>query len=188
MVWKNRMKSTNGELSDAQIADLELQLGGNLRLPEDYRSFLLSCNGGVPVNTIASVVEDGDESTTKVRWFYGFTGRRAGEKEIETDPCLVERYRRYCLSGHGPKTTVPIAGDDGSNRFVIYCEGSRFGQIWFVTTEGRKFFQAPSFERFFDSLEFDDYVSDVKGPPPVLTTPWERKRKQQERERAEGGS
>ena len=181
MNWNDRMKSTSGELSDAQIADLELKLGGKLKLPEDYRSFLRSCNGGVPVNTIVSVVEDGDESQTGVTMFYGFTGRSESETEIGERPCLAVSYHRYCLSGHGPATTLPIASDGGGNRFVIYCHGRRFGQIWFVTTEGRKFFQAPSFERFFDSLEFDDEAMDDEGPPPVFTTPWE-----EERDRADG--
>jgi hypothetical protein len=45
-----------------------------------------------------------------------------------------------------------------------------------VTTEGRKFLRAPSFERFFDSLEFDDEAMDDEGPPPVFTTPWEEER------------
>lgn len=187
MNWNDRMKSTNGEISDAQIADLELKLGGKLKLPEDYRSFLQSCNGGVPINTMARVIEDGDESRVGVIMFYGFTGRPESETKVGDRPCLAVKYRRHRLAGIGRNTNLPIAADGGGNHFVIYCVGRRFGQVWFLTTEGRKFFHAPSFEQFFVRLEFDDDdLLGEAGPPPEFTTPWEEWQREEERDRADG--
>jgi hypothetical protein len=114
-----------GRLSLRSLHRFERQ--HDLRLPEDYRQFLLKHNGGAPspMNTIDSE-EEGRATSSDVQFFYGIHN---GENWASIEWILE------CFAGRIVEEGLPIASDSGGNQYVLITRGEREGQIYFWNHE-----------------------------------------------------
>lgn len=118
-----RIKQSNqfGKLSRRSLGAVERK--HSLRLPEDYRRFLLKYNGGAPspMNTI-DFEEEGRSTSSDVQFFYGI---HHGENWASIE------WNLECFAGRIVEEGLPIAGDSGGNQYVLITRGEREGQIYF---------------------------------------------------------
>jgi hypothetical protein len=129
-------------LDDALVVKLEEAIGH--RLPDDYRSFLLETNGGVPVPN-GVVVRGWPDGSTDVQVLFG-VNRTYEASRIE-----------WCYSilvAHVGNDVLPIARDSIGNFFVMHLVGARRGAIEFVDVgdDYRTYLVVASINDLLDSL------------------------------------
>jgi hypothetical protein len=124
------------------------------RLPEDYKAFVLSTNGGTPFPD-TYIVNDGEEEWESNVFFYGL---QTGHHSLYSLPTNYEEY-----AGRIPSGLIPIGNDYGGNLICISVTQETYGQIFFShhdyfsyndeePCEDGTYFVAPSFSAFFDNL------------------------------------
>lgn len=115
-----------GPTTEAAIAQLEVTLGR--KLPEDYRNFVLQCNGGVPLNSRFKRKMWADapvEYDYSVEVFLG----------IEHGAVSDIRNAYYSLSFKMPFPAVPIAYCSLEELLVLSLDDDSFRTIYFVNQE-----------------------------------------------------
>lgn len=110
-----RILNAKGPLAEDVLQSKENEWG--VRLPEDYRRFLLQYNGGWP-EPDSFKFKDSDKGSS-VQAFFGIKGQYDLLDE-------VRRYRRRL-----PERLFPIAIDPGGNRVCISVVGDDTGKIYF---------------------------------------------------------
>jgi hypothetical protein len=109
-----------GELLPEQL--LEFEQRHNIKLPEEYRSFLLQFNGGRPKPEIIDFIQYGDDQSDMVNYLGGIhNGEYWASLEWHIDS----------LKSRIPKGFIPIGDDPGGNAYLIGTDGEIFGQIYF---------------------------------------------------------
>lgn len=118
------MNERGPRVTDLEVAQFEAELG--IRLPDDYRDFLLTVNGGrtarshrvftirlrkvrtdeTVLNSLNSLSDPDDRSDIKTRW---------------------KRAREWL-----PSEVIPVGYDDGGGTLVVVIAGPRRGQVWFL--------------------------------------------------------
>ena len=137
------MEKAFGNAEELEIVSLEKKY--NLQLPEDYKQFLQSCNGGLSLGEVELFLEKANE-TTGIRCLYGIHTNT--DNEIEDD---MDEY-----GDELPPNTLLI-GDtlDGSFLFLITC-GENAG-VWCwdharifpaSSEEGNAYFITSTFSEF----------------------------------------
>lgn len=141
--------------SAADLDALEHRL--RIKLPEDYRQFLLEHNGGHPEPSGFSFVEGSDGLTDSgVAWFLAVHKGTASNFENDFNVYKV-RNRRL------PDNLVPIARDSFGNRICMSFDGDDKGAIYFwdheiEADEGEEatyrncYLIAPTLQQFLDGL------------------------------------
>lgn len=111
----------NKPLTDeAHVEAFEAKLGR--RLPDSYRAFLLSYNGGRPKPSVFRfVLKNGKQSDSSVHWFLSLH---------EGEHSNLERELRS-LKGRIPPDTLPIAIDPFGNVVLLGISGETRGKIYF---------------------------------------------------------
>ena len=113
--------------TDEIITEFEDQ--HNLKLPEDYRDFILEVNGGRPVKSWQfDFVEVGDTDSTSsiINYFLSFSNEYNG---------VQPSYRDRVENEEIPPDMVPIAIDPGGNLILISAAGEDFGTVCFCDHE-----------------------------------------------------
>jgi hypothetical protein len=109
--------------SQAQVEAFELEIGASL--PDDYRRFLLRCNGGnVDWYQFEGLNPEGRSWTAVVSHVGG----------LREEPDLSLRFARGCYQGHElqiPRTLLWIMGDPGGNAICIGLTGEYRGRVYF---------------------------------------------------------
>ena len=93
-----------------------------LKLPQPYRRFLLTCNGGVP----SRAMWKNRKATIEVSYFYSLHENhdRRGD--------LAEELHHFKLEGmFMPKNLIPIAADPHGNRVCLSVRGKDRGKVYF---------------------------------------------------------
>jgi hypothetical protein len=111
--------------SSAAIEVLETRLG--LRLPDDYRHFLLTFNGGRP--TPGDFVDKRDASIAEsfhVDWLYGM---------CEGDPDIDLERHIMTFKGRMPGNIIPIGSDSCGNQVCVSASGDDCGVVYFWEME-----------------------------------------------------
>lgn len=157
MKYRNLLfEDTNPPASDAEISAVERELGGSL--PDDYKAFLRSCNGGYLDYDILIHFDNGQSEYLSFSGLY-----KVGlDDNWESNPFELKQARK--LQGYPDTGVIPIARDGGSS--VLYLDlregcrvvafihglpewtGSRQDDAWVVV--------AGSFEEYLDQLTISD--------------------------------
>jgi cell wall assembly regulator SMI1 len=106
-------------VTEAQVAKLEEEMG--IRLPSEYRQFLLKHNGGYPEPdgfVIHGRTEDED----------GMVDRFLAIHDGEHDN--LSRYLKW-YKGRLPRNLFPVAHDPGGNLICISTSGADVGKVYF---------------------------------------------------------
>jgi len=102
-------------LEESELSQYEQQLG--IRLPHEYRKFLLEFNGGSPRPNRFRF--KGSNTGSQVLSFFGFASFYNVLEELET------------YSGRLPKRLFPVAAEAGGNLLCISLSGEDAGSIYF---------------------------------------------------------
>ena len=135
------MKNAFPPTHELAVAAFEKKLG--VRLPEDYRRFLLACNGGEPLDGEFAVEGWG---STVIHYFFGLN---TGIEAYNLD------WRRSTLEHVFPDSVIPIASDPGGYHVALGVKRRAEGKVYFWD-RGEQLEQlvrvAPSFDSFLSSL------------------------------------
>lgn len=127
------------------INALETALGA--RLAEDYRAFLLLCNGGAPTPDIIDI-PDFSGSPTDVQVFFGI-GRQIETSDLYWNLSLISsRCPEYHL--------LPIACDSGGNLFCLKVDKGIATEVVYCDLE-----RAPCVV-YFVTQSFDEFVKRLR--------------------------
>lgn len=132
------------EISDMDLKMIEEKFG--ITLPEEYREFLISHNGGKPDPDSLPMIENGKLTDVAVRQFF-----KIG---VEGDYSFEENFKIFKISEERlPVSLVPIGEDVFGNLFCISVGVDDYGKIYFWDHEGEM--------RKSDDLEDKGYPSNV---------------------------
>lgn len=121
---KIKDKNSYGKLPEIELEDFEKE--NDIKLPEDYRMFLLEYNGGVPQPNINR------QPRTSVSYIFG----------MHNGEYYASLYKHIDIfKGRLPFSTFPIASDPFGNLFIMSVHPESFGQIYFWDHEGEPEFQ-----------------------------------------------
>ena len=133
-----------GPLDERTVAEFEAR--NHVRLPSDYRAFLLSHHGGVPDPNFYWVVPN--DWGSEIQSFFGFA--QGGYH--------LQEYLDHRES-IGAASDLLVIGDDGCcSLLAIGITGPRCGHVFYIDHEfvtgdpNHERFLAPSFEAFLEQL------------------------------------
>lgn len=145
----------DNKITEAEITNLEKSFG--IRLPAEYKEFLLANNGAyVKPNEFSFQTENGEDYSC-LSWLYGI------QKGDDDDVIEANRFR----AGRFPDGFLAIGTDPGGNAICISCkDDGSFGKIYFwdhereadedegesPDTVGNTHLIADSFLQFLNSL------------------------------------
>lgn len=124
----------------ASIRQLEQRFG--LRLPEPYRAFLLSTNGGRPERDLVAVPGCAASPIARVHFFFGI-----GDADESCDLAWNMEMVGKTSSG-----IIPFATTEGSDIFCLTPDG---GVMFWDRYENKRYRLADDFERFLAQLHSD---------------------------------
>ncbi|MCX7113860.1 MAG: SMI1/KNR4 family protein [Proteobacteria bacterium] len=107
------------QINENDLIELENQI--NIKIPEQYRNFLLSNNGGKPKINRFSTQDKKVES---------MIAKFLPLANIEEDN-LLEEIEGITQADLIPQNLIPIATDPADNRLVLSVAGSDMGKIYY---------------------------------------------------------
>ena len=154
----NFVKEPNkyGGLTEARLLTFEKKI--NSTLPADYRSFMLSNNGGQPENELFSFYNEGNEmdEVSVLECFLPIHDNPYKDSFKNRFAQPLEDVYKTLLEETDEKSFIPIARDPCGNLICLSLNAETFGQIFFFDHEQEIFsFISQSFTEFFNNLERD---------------------------------
>jgi hypothetical protein len=122
------MEEQAPSVTGAVIAEFETQHG--IKLPEDYRDFMLECNGGRPIEDWGfTFIETGVDTLTSslICDFLSFGG--------EYNSLQNTYFNSVIEDGLTPTGFLPIASDPGGNTIYLVAVGEDSGSVYFGNHE-----------------------------------------------------
>lgn len=137
---------------DWQVSDLEKVISCNL--PEDYREFLITYNGGQPNPNVIDI-SDSDFICTDVQIIFGI------EREIKTSTLEYNLSFMYEIDGISDfianKKLLPIACDSGGNLYFLYIVNSEIAKVIYCDMQNYEYV-------FYDVAEsFTDFLNKLRS-------------------------
>lgn len=138
----NRFGSLNSDNLD------KFESNHSLTLPKEYRTFLLTHNGGAPEPSNVKIIE------SDVQWIYGIHN---GENWASLEQHIKTYENRL------PSKTLPIANDSCGNIYLLSLRNDSFGEIWFWDHENESDEIA---DEYFENttkvnLSFPEFLSEL---------------------------
>ncbi len=153
-------------ITDEQIAGFEAQL--KVRLPTQYRQFLLETNGGVPNHpTIVWLHPSGQESGTTLATFFSLGGKE--------DLRLAWQNCRLVI----PDDWLAIAEDIAGNLLCLQVAGQNHGSVFFWDHElssdelEDEFPAYSSFDKLVKQLKIPKIEEKVSPYAPLIQEIWQ---------------
>ncbi|HYO72094.1 MAG TPA: SMI1/KNR4 family protein [Archangium sp.] len=151
------LEESYAPLSTRQIEEVESRLA--IELPQDYRAFLLSHNGGRPI-------PDAFQMCGRWEMVDRFLGIHEGEHDN-----LLDYVRAY--EGRLPPELLPIAHDAFGNLICLAVRGSQHGGVYFWDHEweaGRG--EPPSYDNVTCIAEsFEAFLASMRALPDEVDGP-----------------
>jgi hypothetical protein len=133
----------------------------HLRLPDDYRAFLLKHNGGIVTPYAFSFERDNVIDGSWVGWFYGLHHNGLEYTSLE-DVYVSQRIAGQSLYSVTPTDYFIFASDMGKNDLCFSLKETDYGAVYYVDTDeidtingqdvARLYYIAPSFTAFLEML------------------------------------
>jgi cell wall assembly regulator SMI1 len=160
-----KIDDSGPKLTEKNISEFEKQF--NIKLPDDYRAFMLKNNGGTPEEDWAFDFVDITTNTktdSDIQNFFVIY-----DEETYKDDDLRKSYRILRENGEVPVGILPIADDPGGNLICLSVSDKNYGEVFFCDHEledpdtGYLVMSviAESFSKFIDNcyscpIEYDD--------------------------------
>jgi hypothetical protein len=126
-------------INDVEITQLETRLG--IRLPHDYKNFLLSHNGGRTEPWMMFNIHGNKRDSHAIVGFFFSIG---GDSNIDLEANV------HAYSDRVPGNILPIASDPGGNLLCISVSGVDEGKLYFWTHEEEcEDGEMPSYENLY---------------------------------------
>jgi len=156
---KVEIKNANqfGELMPERLAAFEQAYG--VRLPDDYRSFLLNYNGGYPSPSVIDFIQYGSEQSDIVNNLFGI---HEGEYWANLD------WHLQMLEDRIPMGFIPIGDDPGGNVYLLGVMGEFVGKVYFWDheEEAQLYDKEPDFENMsFIAISFTEFLNKLHSGP-----------------------
>lgn len=135
-----------------RLEAFEKELG--IELPNSYKEFLLTYNGGRPEPAMFPIVGEGDDTDGSIIAY--FLGIKEGEFSSLT------RYKRF-IGDRVPKEFLPIAQDVGGNLVCLCTKGKDKGKIYFWDHEEESDIDGfPTYDNlYFVANDFEEFLNSV---------------------------
>jgi cell wall assembly regulator SMI1 len=155
---KIKFEEKGKKISKKDIANLETEL--NIKLPEDYKTFLLKNNGGSPEEDwcFNFYDENSEESDSVINQFYILYKK----SEDEFDDLKIQ-YLTNVEEGFVPDTVFVIADDPFGNMIGVDLSAENYGKVYFFDHElededgfNLRSLVADSFDEFLEKLFLDE--------------------------------
>ena len=130
---------------------IEFENSKNLKLPDDYRHFLLNYNGGYPI-------QKDFENDTPYERFYSLGDLKLG---VIFNQREIEEYVKEDLNERYPKLNFEkliFFGKDEMGYFHIYCGKEDYGRIFYSNFFGGEGLEKTSYNSFTSYMENIQYV------------------------------
>ena len=138
-----------------------------LKLPADYRQFLLDYNGAFPSPDCFIFSEAGHETASDVFCFLAIADER---------PWLSTEWNMETYSHRLPKSTIPIARDSSANLWLLQITESSAGGVYFWDPGSYDTFDESALENWPKVADsFQDFQNQIRSGDgihnsgPVLT-------------------
>jgi hypothetical protein len=141
------LESKGPTLTETALEEFEREIGD--RLPDDYREFLLECNGGVIARRNDGVLHH--PTTCPVDSFWGLHEDRPGARRSLR--CWFQ-----LLRGRLPEGLLEISSDPFGNPLCIGLSESCRGRICYFLHEEE--YQDPDWDGRIESLKYISFVAD----------------------------
>lgn len=139
-------KNEFGKLSEVELNDFEIH--NDIKLPEEYRNFLLDSNGGAPYPNRNL------EPNTIVVYLFGM-------HNVEFYASLYKQIEMFM--GRLPLSTFPIGSDPFGNLFIMSAHPDIYGHIYFWDHEGEPESQDGHYTEncTFVAYSFIDFINNL---------------------------
>lgn len=151
-----RMEGCGRRLSGNDIQELEAHIG--IRLPGEYKAFLLEHNGGRPVPRAFPIEGLANNPFGVVLDFFGI--------DDPVESCNLD-WNFESLKGRLPANLFPIACDDGDDLICLSLFGEDAGAVlfWDQHTEPPE----PSYKNVYRiAASFSEFIDGIRELPPYL--------------------
>ncbi len=140
--------------NDIEKVEAELEI----KLPQDYKSFLVKHNGGQPKDGIKFMKKD---HTDDIAWDFPINVF-FGIDENDTSYELLTMYAIFC--DRMPSQLIPIADDGIGNKICIGIHGEYFGKVYLWKFDGEnKEDEEPTFDNIDMLAEnFEEFTNHLK--------------------------
>lgn len=143
------MKECVRALTEHDLDQLEIRIG--VRLPHDYREFLLKYNGGRPIPSGFLIQGFPNNPYGMIHYFFGI------DDQLESNNLM---WHWEVMNGRLPDGLLPIAGDHSGDLLCLTLYGDKHGSVVFwdfydehyPPTYKNIYHVANSFSDFIDSL------------------------------------
>ncbi len=163
------IKQPNGKTDVVTINKFEEIIGKTL--PDDYRNFLLTFNGGKPESNEFEIPDE--RNAAGVNLFYGILGK------LEWGDLL---FQRKALLDRIPHDVLPIGEASMGNAVCVSLQAATFGKVFFwdheaeagegeIATFSNLHLVGDSFEDFFAKLKQFD-INQVRLKPGQVKKSW----------------
>lgn len=147
-----KFSKTGIPLNENDILGFEEVLGCSL--PDDYRVFLLSVNGGEQPKPETFFIETGEGTTLKSLY------------SLKEGPSLLLEYQIGSFEGTLSDSLLPIGLDICGNHILMNLKGADRGQIYFHYHDRGRINPDDDFEPvYFVARSFNDFLSSLKPNP-----------------------
>lgn len=153
------MELSGPRLDDASVTRFEKKIGH--RLPDDYRTFLLSMNGGLPEDVNEAPAGSSTATTLQV-----LLGIDTHDTWMDIEATIEVMQLRD--EGKYPSEIIPIGNDGLGNKFVLAIAGDHRGEVSFQALDAfpdrrhdTEWYRTRQFKRVAGS--FDEFITALRA-------------------------
>jgi hypothetical protein len=140
-------------VSEADVQQYEQRLG--VTFPEDYRNFLLTTNGGIPMPFYLDVPDE--NHVLRVDFLYAI------KNEYDISDLVYELENLSSrMSGKLPDGFIVIGHDPGDGKFLLGTRGEHASQVWFWDTERWMSTTSASENTYWIADSFTDFLNGLR--------------------------